>query len=289
MQEIIYFLPGQGSEVPGIGKKLLNKFKEAEKYLKITEEIWGENLKEVIIKEKEIITDIKYSQPILCWYSFSLGFALKNKYKIKILVPYSLGVFPAIALSEMLPYEDVLKILKFNFDKVNEFNIKGKLLYVSGYHIKEAKKNLNKIFFSSINHPLSYTIGGEEGDIINAYNFLKDKAFSLKILPSPWAIHTPLLKKISTLLEKNEGLWENLKDGNIKILSPIDLRIIEDKESGKFLLIHIISKTMLFNSVCKKLEKEDSIFIEGSESNFFQKIFKLHKREIKVLEGINEI
>lgn len=289
MQKIIYFLSGQGAETIGLGKKIIEKFPESLKILKKTEEIWGEKLEEVITNKREDIFDIKYSQPILCWYNYSIGLALKNKYEIKLLVPYSLGVFPAVALSEILPYEDVLKILKFNYDKVLELNLKGKLLYVSGYHIKEAKQNLKNIYFSSINHPLSYTIGGKEGDINKADEFLKDKAFSLKILPSLWAIHTPLLKEVSLLLKKNEKLWKNLKNGKIPIFNPLNLRIINKKEEGKSLLKFVISKTMFFNSICKRLKNENEIFIEGSESHFFQKIFKLHSKKIKVFEGINEI
>lgn len=289
MQKIIYFLSGQGAETIGLGKKLLEKFPESLNILKKTEEIWEEKLEEVITNENNEIFDIKYSQPILCWYNYSLGLALKKKYEIKLQVPYSLGAFPAIALSEILPYENILKILKFNYNKVLELNLKGKLLYVSGYHIKEAKKNLKNIYFSSINHTLSYTIGGKEDDINKAYEFLKDKAFSLKMLPSAWAIHTPLLKEISLLLGKNERLWRNLKDGIIPIFNPLNLRIIINKEDGKSLLKFVISKTMFFNSVCKRLKNKNEIFIEGSESHFFQKIFKLHSRKINVLEGINEI
>lgn len=289
MQKIIYFLSGQGAETIGLGKKLIEKFPESIKILRKTEEIWEEKLEEVIIAEREDIFDIKYSQPILCWYNYSIGLALKKKYEIKLQVPYSLGAFPSIALSEIIPYEDVLKILKFNYNKVLELNLKGKLLYVSGYHIKEAKQNLKNIYFSSINHPLSYTIGGKEEDIKEAYKFLKNKAFSLKILTSPWAIHTPLLKEVSISLKKNENLWKNLKDGKIPIFNPLNLKIINSKEEGKALLSFVISKTMFFNSVCKRLKNEKEIFIEGSESHFFQKIFKLHFKKIKVLEGINEI
>ncbi len=289
MLEINYLLPGQGSEIPGLGKKLLKKYKNSEKLLNLTEEIWGIPLKDIILNEREEIIEIKFSQPILCWYSYSLAFALREKFEIKLLIPYSIGVFPAIALSDILPYEDVLKILKFNFEKVRELNLNGKLLYVSGYPLKEAKKNLNNIYFSSINHINSYTIGGREEEIYKALEFLKDKAFSLKILSSPWAIHTPLLKEISSILEKEENLWKNLKDGSLGIFSPIDLRIIKKAEEGKFLLSNIISKTMFFNSICKRLEKDSGTFIEASEEGFFQKIFKLHNRSFKILKGINEI
>lgn len=289
MQEIIYFLPGQGAETPGLGKKLLEKFPPSLEILKETEEIWGFSLKEVILEEREEIFEIKYSQPVLCWYSYSLGFALKEKYKIKLLVPYSLGVFPSIALSEILPYKDVIKILKFNYDLVEKLNLKGNLLYVSGYPIKEAKKNLKGIYFSSINHPLSYTLGGEPDKIKNAMEFLKDKAFSLKILPSPWAIHTPLLKEITEKLNKKEELWENLKDGSLPIFSPINLKIIQKKEEGKYLLSWVISKTMFFSHIIKKLEGEKEPFVEASESAFFQKIFKINNRNFKFLRGIDEI
>lgn len=289
MQEIIFFLPGQGAEEIGFGKKLLTRLPFSLDTLKTTEKIWGINLKEIILNDSEEIYDIKYSQPIICWYGYSLGLALMEKYKIKILVPYSLGVFPSIALAEILSFEDVIKILKFNYDMVNKLNLKGKLLYVSGYPIEEAKKNLKNIFFSSINHPMSYTIGGKEEDIEEVYNFLKDKAFSLKILPSPWPIHTPILMEVSKELEKNEDLWKNLRNPKIPILSPIDVSIVEDKEKGKSLLSSIISSSMLFNSICKYLEKEKLKFIEASESGFFQKIFKLHNRKIKLLKGIYEI
>ncbi|MEJ5165590.1 MAG: hypothetical protein WHV67_01005, partial [Thermoanaerobaculia bacterium] len=217
MQEIIYFLPGQGAETPGLGKNLLEKFPPSLEILRKTEEIWGFPLKEVILEEREEIFEIKYCQPVLCWYSYSLGLALQEKFKIKMLVPYSLGVFPSIALSGILPYEDVIKILKFNFDKVKELNLEGNLLYISGYPIEEAKKNLRDIYFSSINHKLSYTLGGSPDKIKVALKFLKDKAFSIKVLPSPWAIHTPLLSKISKFLLEEEELWVNIKDGLIPI------------------------------------------------------------------------
>lgn len=289
MQEIIYLLPGQGAETPGLGKKLLKIYPPSIKFLEETEEIWGLNLKDIILKEKEEIFEIRYCQPILCWYAYSLGIALEEKFKIKILIPYSLGVFPAIGLSEILPFRDVVKILKFNYDLVNSLNLKGNLLYVSGYPIKEAKKNLKNIYFSSINHPLSFTLGGNPENIRESFEYLKDKAFSLKILPSPWAIHTPLLEKISEQLNKNNGLWENLKDGKIPIFSPLNLQVIQKKEEGKVLLSSVISRTMFFNSVVKKIINEKIPFIEASESGFFQKIFKIHNRNIKILRGIDEI
>lgn len=289
MQEIIYFLPGQGGESPGLGKKLLKRFPPSLEILSRTEEIWGLSLKDLILEEREEIYEIKYAQPVLCWYGYSLGIFLQERYKIKMLVPYSLGVFPSIALSEILPYEDVIRILKFNYKMVNELNLKGNLLYVSGYPIEEAKKNLQGVYFSSINHKLSYTLGGEPDRIKAAVGFLKERAFSLKILPSPWAIHTPLLSEISRTLRKEDELWKNLKEGTIPILSPINLKIIKKSEEGKILLSDIISRTMFFNSVVKKMEKERIPFIEASENGFFKKIFKLHSREIKILRGIDEI
>lgn len=289
MQEIIFFLPGQGAETPGLGKNLLKKFPPSLEILKETEEIWGLSLKEVIFEERKEIFEIKYAQPVLCWYSYSLGLALKEKYKIKLLVPYSLGVFPSIALSSILPYRDVIKILKFNYEKVLELNLEGNLLYVSGYPIEEAKKNLKDVYFSSINHKLSYTLGGNPDKIKVASEFLKDKAFSIKVLPSPWPIHTPLLSEVSKLLNKEEKLWVNLKDGLIPIFSPINLKIIKRKEEGKAILSGVISRTMFFNSIIKKIEKEDLLFLEASESGFFQKIFKIHNRNIKVLRAIDEI
>ena len=107
----IGMFPGQGSQEPGMGKELLEKYPEL--LIDIFDESLGWSLMDVINEgDANLIKKTNIAQPYIFAISYCYGLeAIKKFGNADALIGHSLGEYTALAISGFFDYVDALKII----------------------------------------------------------------------------------------------------------------------------------------------------------------------------------
>ena len=108
-----FIFPGQGSQFPGMGKKLYENSKKAKKRFEQANEILGFNIQDIMFgKDAEKLKATKVTQPSIFIHSFILSEVMDDRSKAEMVAGHSLGEFSALVAAGVLSYEDGLNLVK---------------------------------------------------------------------------------------------------------------------------------------------------------------------------------
>ena len=116
----IGMFPGQGSQEPGMGKELLEKYPEL--LIDIFEESLGWSLQEIINEgDAASIKKTNIAQPYIFAISYCYGLESVNKYgNADALIGHSLGEYTALAIIGFFDYVEALTIISLSGDTLHE-------------------------------------------------------------------------------------------------------------------------------------------------------------------------
>ena len=111
MTSWVGMFPGQGSQVPGMGMELLEKYPKL--LIDIFDDSLGWSLEDVInTGDAESIKKTNIAQPYIFAISYCYGLEAINKYgQASALIGHSLGEYTALAISGYLSFVDALKVI----------------------------------------------------------------------------------------------------------------------------------------------------------------------------------
>jgi [acyl-carrier-protein] S-malonyltransferase len=107
-----YVFPGQGSQVPGMGKELYENSATAKGLMEQANEILGFRITDIMFSGTE--DDLKQTnvtQPSIFLHSVSLAKSLGNDFNPGMVAGHSLGEFSALVASQTLTFEDGLTLV----------------------------------------------------------------------------------------------------------------------------------------------------------------------------------
>ena len=111
MTSWVGMFPGQGSQVPGMGMELLEKYPNL--LIDIFDDSLGWSLEDVInTGDAESIKKTNIAQPYIFAISYCYGLEAINKYgQASALIGHSLGEYTALAISGYFSFVDALKVI----------------------------------------------------------------------------------------------------------------------------------------------------------------------------------
>lgn len=111
MTSWVGMFPGQGSQVPGMGMELLEKYPKL--LIDIFDDSLGWSLEDVInTGDAESIKKTNIAQPYIFAISYCYGLEAINKYgQASALIGHSLGEYTALAISGYFSFVDALKVI----------------------------------------------------------------------------------------------------------------------------------------------------------------------------------
>ena len=109
-----FLFPGQGAQYVGMGKEIYNEYEEAKKIYDKAEEISEMPIKKICFEgPEEELNRTENTQMAIFVTSLAMLEVLKNKgIQAKIAVGLSLGEYTALVYSEILGFEDGIKLIK---------------------------------------------------------------------------------------------------------------------------------------------------------------------------------
>ena len=294
--------PGQGSQVVGMSNQFYNKFDLFKRIYKQADEILNYPLSKIILEgpEKELnLTE--NTQPAIFLVGYSIFHLMKQEFNInlhnaKYFAGHSLGEYTALACSNVLSFEDTIKILKIRGKAMQDAVPKGQggMLAVLGSETKivekiiEDNKKIFKCFIANDNSIGQIVVSGILSDINKFSEVLTSKKIKSVKLSVSAPFHCELMNKATNIVEK-EIKNISFNDFKNQIISNVTASAISDKKLISDLLIANIEKRVRWRESIEYMIKNNiSTFIEIGPGKVLSGLIKRINRNVKVSAINNE-
>ena len=286
---MVLFFPGQGSQFVGMGKELTEKYSLAQDIYKQANDILGFDIQKLSFEGPEVdLTNTKNAQPAILTYQYILMSLLKEKNIVPTaLAGHSLGEFSALLASEMLNFEDTLKLVQKRGQLMADADPdqKGGMAVVLGLDdatvitICKEVSDTHYVEPVNFNTPGQVVISGLKEGITLASEKLS-AAGAKRVLPLAvsGAFHSKLMEKAS----ESFGEYVNQLSFNkpiYPIVSNVTAEFYDESTVKKLLPLQMKSPVQWVNTVNYLTEKGFNTGIEVNTGSVIQGMVKKINKE----------
>lgn len=303
----VFMFPGQGTQYPGMGKDIYDKYDEARNVYDKAEEILGIDIKKLCFDmPQEELNKTENTQIAIAVNSLAILEVLK-KYSIKadFVVGLSLGEYVALMYAKYLSIEDGLRLLQKrgyymgNFLPDEEFSMAAvisKDIDLVEKVCKELKDSGKFVVPANYNCSSQIVISGNKEAVEETTKILKENGVR-KIVPlkTSGPFHTEKLSKAKELYTKElENINFNTENIEVDVIKNIDGTIYTKNDDFKYILSNHIVSPVRFDKAIELLKKENvTRFVEigpgKTMSNFIKKDFEGDSLEIYQTEDLEKL
>ena len=288
-----YIFPGQGSQFPGMGKELYEKFKKAKKRFEQANEILGFNIQEIMFGEDaEKLKATKVTQPSIFIHSFILSEVMDQHSNAEMVAGHSLGEFSALVAAGVLSYEDGLNLVKERAFAMQEAcdQTEGIMAAILGLDDQIVESICDEI--SGIVGPANYNCPGQLV-ISGARNQVKeacDKSINAGarraiLLPVGGAFHSSLMNPAKFRLSKAIKNIPFLKP-SCPVYQNVCASGVNDPEELKENLIAQLTAPVRWTQTIQKMIKDGaSTFTEVGPGNVLQGLVRKIDKSVETYSG----
>lgn len=222
MSKTAFVFPGQGTQYPGMIKKLYDESDDNTKKLidEIFENIKDENVKKVLFEgSEEELKDTKYAQPAIALLSVIFTKLLKEKgINPDYVAGHSLGEYSSLYAAGVLNEKETLKLIAARGNIMSNAHVDGTMAAILGLPASEVEKICSEIngVIEAVNYnePKQTVIAGEKEVIEKNSEIFKEKG-AKRVIPLAVSgpFHSSLMKPVAEQLKeefKNYS-WKELK------------------------------------------------------------------------------
>lgn len=272
--KIGFLFPGQGSQVVGMCKDFYEKYEIAKKILNSADDILGYKITNFMFNGPENeLKDTKNAQIAIFLHSMVVDILLKeNGIFPDYVAGHSVGQFSAMVSSEIITFEEGVKILKLRGELMSEvgMNYPGKMAAIIGIDAetvesvcKEISLDGGIVNIANYNSPKQVVISGDYEGVKRAIDKLTSLgAKRVVMLSVSAAFHSPLMQEAS---EKFSAVLDTveIKNAKIPLIGNTTGEIISKKdEIINEIKKHMLSPVKWHDSMKKMFELGVNIFVE---------------------------
>ena len=222
MSKTAFVFPGQGTQYPGMIKKLYDESDDNTKKLinEIFENIKNENVKKVLFEgSEEELKNTKYAQPAIALLSVIFTKLLKEKgINPDYVAGHSLGEYSSLYAAEVLNEKETLKLIAARGNIMSNAHVDGTMAAILGLPASEVEKICSEIngVIEAVNYnePKQTVIAGEKEVIEKNSEIFKEKG-AKRVIPLAVSgpFHSSLMKPVAEQLKEEfeKYSWKDLK------------------------------------------------------------------------------
>lgn len=203
-----YLFPGQGSQFPGMGKDLFDRFEIAKEMFQASDEILGFDLSTILVEgSKEDLQQTRVTQPAIFLHSVITAKVMGVDFQPDAVAGHSLGEFSALTAAGAIDFESGLKLVSKRAEAMQKAcNLsEGTMAAVLGLEdniVEEiCQQTAGVVVAANYNCPGQLVISGSLDAITSACDDLKAAgARRALVLPVGGAFHSPLMEPARTEL-----------------------------------------------------------------------------------------
>ena len=293
--------PGQGSQEPGMGMELLEKYPEL--LIDIFDDSLGWSLKDVINNgDAETIKKTNVAQPYIFAISYCYGLEAINKYgQASALLGHSLGEYTALAISGYFSFEDALKVISVRGEAMQK-SVENSNTGMAAVLTTDLDATLNEIavlnsqdievWISNYNDASQIVISSS----IDNLEYLKSNAKALaarRVIPLEvaGAFHTetvsPAKPALAEALEKVQ-----IQEGTIPVYMNVDANLATTETLKERLVNQIDSSVMFYDQILKiDTEIKPGEWVHIGPGNVTAGMVKksISSKEIRVINSLESL
>jgi len=290
-----FLFPGQGSQYKGMGLEELNSNNQASEFYSKAEKILGYKITDILNDDK--LNRTLYTQPAIFINSIIQDSILKeNNIYPNAVAGHSLGEFSALVSSEVLTFNDALKIIKIRANEMEmaSKNNEGGMLAIIGANPSEIDKicSQGKILVpANFNSKKQTILSGDLDSITKALAYCKEYKIGKAIpLKTSGAFHSPLMKSARNSLTKviksinfknaKVPIYQNVNPMPEKNASKIKINLLKQLENPVYWLDSILC--MVNNNCTDFIEVGPGKVLTNLNKRISDNI-KTHNLNIKML------
>ena len=288
MPKLAFIFPGQGSQEVGMGKDLIENYKEANELFNEANsslEDEGFNLRTLCLEglEEELTKTIN-AQPVMLTLSFILYVLLqKNDIKPDIVAGHSLGEYSALVAASSIKFKDAVKLVRKRGQYMQTatpsgFGSMAAVISLKKDKIEELINKVSKfgtIEVANYNSPYQIVVSGKS-EAIEKLLILGEKEEEMNIVPLKVSapFHSSLMRKAKENLAcyiKNI----NIQDPQIPVICNVTADYVKTKEEIRNALIEQVTHPVRWVEIINRINSEKiDCFVEVGPGNVLKKLIK---------------
>ena len=296
MPKLAFIFPGQGSQEVGMGKDLIENYKEAnelfnEANIALKDE--GFDLKKLCLEgpEKELTKTIN-AQPAILTISMILYKLLrKNSINPDIVAGHSLGEYSALVAASSIEFKEAIKLVRKRGQYMQTATPFGTgsmtaIISLKKDKIEELIKKVSEfgiIEIANYNSPYQIVVSGKT-EVIKKLLILGEEEGEIDIVPLKVSapFHSSLMRKA----KENLAIYIeniNIQDPQIPVICNVTADYVKTKEEIKDALIEQLTHPIKWIDIIKRINSEEvDYFIEVGPGNVLKKLIKQILPKVKV-------
>jgi [acyl-carrier-protein] S-malonyltransferase len=285
-----YVFPGQGSQYPGMGKDLYEKFSKARDMFNKANSILKFKITDVMFDgSDEDLKQTNVTQPAIFLHSVILASLMGDDFKPDMVAGHSLGEFSALVANRSLSFEDGLKLVAKRADAMQkaceiEPSTMAAIIGLDDGVVEKVCQEIDEVVVpANYNTPGQLVISGSIKGIDIAIEKLKalgaKRALKLKV---GGAFHSPLMEPAK--LELAEAIKSTkFNEGICPIYQNVTGQPVNDPEIIKTNLIkQLVSPVRWTQTMQNMLADNATKIVEVGPGKVLQGMFKKIDRKIQV-------
>ena len=285
-----YVFPGQGAQLPGMGKGLYEASEQAKSLFDKANEILGFSITDIMFGEDiEALKQTKVTQPAIFLHSVILAEVLGNSFQPEMVAGHSLGEFSALVSTGYLSFEDGLNLVSkraIAMQKACEKNpsTMAAVLGLEDNVVEKICGDIKEIVVpANYNCPGQLVISGSNKGIDIACEKLTEVGARRALkLPVGGAFHSPLMEPARTELKK--AIDEtNFSSGICPIYQNVTATAITNPQVIKENLKKQLTSSVMWTQTMQQMIKDGlSSVTEVGPGKVLQGLFRKVDRNLKM-------
>ena len=260
--KIALIFPGQGSQVKGMGKDVLDKYPRGYKILGEANCCLGYDIEKLLMEDPDNqLNSTRYTQPALYTVcAIYTNYLREIGVNWHVTAGHSLGEYSALYAAGVLSFMDGLRLVARRGELMGQVNDAtvgmAAVIGLNGEEVAERIKPYENLHIANLNSPEQTVVSGSKEAITAMASALKEEGKGRLIpLRVSGAFHSPYMKPVE---EEFKRAVEScpFSDGKIEIYPNVLATAVRDRDVIKQSLIDQITGQVRWTDTVRQMEKD---------------------------------